>query len=70
MEGEEEIFGKSGRDREWVTEAGDRNPIYTTRASRSLPNNCTDALNMRPRFSISVKRCRGKRRGEQGEDVI
>lgn len=32
--------------------------------SRGLPNNCTDALNMRPRFSISVKRCRRKKRGD------
>ena len=57
MGGEEDIFRKSDRNREWVTEAGDRNHIYTTGASRSLPNNCSDALNMRPRFSILVKRC-------------
>lgn len=43
-----------------VTETGsgyqrwETNHIYTTGAS-SLPNNCTDALNMKPRFSISVK---------------
>lgn len=55
MWGEEDIFRKSERNREWVPDVGDINHIYTTRASRSLPNNCTDALNMKPRFSISVK---------------
>lgn len=55
MWGEEDIFRKSDRNREWVPGVGDTNHIYTTRASRSLPNNCTDALNMKPRFSISVK---------------
>lgn len=54
MWGEEDIFKKSDRTREWVPEVGDTTHIYTTGAS-SLPNNCTDALNMKPRFSISVK---------------
>lgn len=64
--GEEDTFQKKDRNREWMIEGGGTNNIQTTTASRCLPNNCTDALNMSPNFLSWRRGSEGRREERSG----